>query len=49
MYERRQEKHTCAYFPSAFLREKTPGLDQRERSEFPREQTSQVLLCGWWV
>jgi len=36
VYERRQEKHTCAYFLSAFLRAKTPWCDQRERSEFPR-------------
>ena len=36
VYERRQEKHTDSVLPSAFLRAKTAGLDQRERNEFPR-------------
>jgi len=29
VHERRQEKHTCAYFVLAFLRAKLPGFDQQ--------------------
>ena len=49
MYERRQEKHTGAYFirPSCVNPQPPPpGLDQRERSEFSAVTDVSGRLCA---